>query len=110
VLDRRLQRYDFAGETPIFARLLAGAIEDLNLMVARDRCRATAEVVQIGGGRNERAAAGERLLVVLAGSVTTADGLAAHSGDAVHVVGDGPVWLPSASPASLLDVRLHQLD
>jgi len=49
-------------------------------------------------------------LVVLAGSVTTADGLAAHSGDAVHVVGDGPVWLPSASPASLLDVRLHQLD
>lgn len=108
VLARPLERFDFAGETPIVARLLAGPIEDLNLMVARDRVRAVADVALVDAGSREYGTAPERLLVVLAGSVTTATGLCVRCGDALHIVGDEGLWLHAASPATVLEVRLRE--
>ena len=39
-LDRRLRFVPFAGETPVFGKLLAGPVRDFNVMTRRERCHA----------------------------------------------------------------------
>jgi environmental stress-induced protein Ves len=39
-LDRRLQFLPFAGEAPVFGKLLSGPVRDFNVMTRRDACRA----------------------------------------------------------------------
>jgi environmental stress-induced protein Ves len=47
-LDQPLQRFDFAGETPVHARLLDGPVRDLNVMHDRAQIAAQAEIVESG--------------------------------------------------------------
>ena len=53
-LARRYERIDFAGEMAVQARLLAGATEDLNVMVARDTCRSSSDVLAVPRGTFDR--------------------------------------------------------
>src|SRR5690606_16282318 len=46
-LDQRLQRVDFAGEANVHARLLGGAVDDLNVMVRRGEVRADSSMHQL---------------------------------------------------------------
>lgn len=39
-MDQRLRFVPFAGETPVFGKLLAGPVRDFNVMTRRERCRA----------------------------------------------------------------------
>lgn len=39
-LDKRLRFVPFAGEAPVFGKLLAGPVRDFNVMTRRERCRA----------------------------------------------------------------------
>ena len=74
VLAQALQRFDFAGEAAIHARLLAGACEDLNLMVARDRVSARAEVLQLPAGATlDVGMAGSGLVLAVRGRVEVRD-------------------------------------
>jgi environmental stress-induced protein Ves len=105
VLDRPLQRFDFAGETPIRSRLLAGPCEDLNVMVARGRARADLHVHVLAAGSSFAvAAAGQRLLVVLDGEAQVGD-VAAGSGDALRVAGPAPVVVQTRGAAAVLACR-----
>ncbi len=102
VLDRPRQRFDFAGETPIHATLLAGPCEDLNVMTARAWGRADAQVVELAAGsRLELAAAADRLVVVLTGDVHAAS-VVAREGDALRVRGDDALTLVAPRGACAL--------
>lgn len=80
VLDRRLQRFDFAGETPIACTLLAGPCEDLNVMAARSLVRVDATMHELAPGASlDLAAAPQRLLLAVFGSFSL---------DGVGVVGE----------------------
>lgn len=105
VLDQPRQRFDFAGEAPVTARLLAGPIEDLNVMVARDRVRARATIVELAAGPVVPVDCAQRLLLVLAGTAAVTGGPTAAAGDALRIEG-----LPAAAievhAACLLDLQV----
>lgn len=104
-LDRELQRFDFAGESVVQARCLAGPIEDLNVMTARDRVRATAAVVEVDSGAAiDLPAAPERLLLVLAGGVDVAGGPSVCPGDALRLDGSEVPSLRASAVARVLVV------
>jgi environmental stress-induced protein Ves len=89
VLDRPLQRLDFAGETPIHAHLLAGPCDDLNVMTARGRLQAEVAVVCGAVGEVVVAADETVVLLVLDGELGEAgDAFRLAAGDAV--IGHGP--------------------
>jgi environmental stress-induced protein Ves len=102
-LARPLQRFDFAGETPIVATLLGGPCEDVNVMVSRAWGRATADVVAlVAGARAELPRGAQRLALVLAGDVQV-DAFAASAGDAVRAEGDvGDVVVHARTAAEVL--------
>ncbi|MFY9343042.1 MAG: HutD family protein [Planctomycetota bacterium] len=103
VLDQPLQRCDFAGETPIAAKLLGGPCEDVNVMAARGVVRASAAVVTLVAKEPlEVAAAGQWLAVVLAGRLAVRRGaVVAGPGDALR--NDQPAAAPVAvGPCTLL--------
>lgn len=69
-LDRRLQRFDFAGETAIAARLIDGPTEDLNVMVARGMAwSATIVDVRAGEPRELGLADGDHIVLAIDGQV-----------------------------------------
>jgi len=102
-LDRPLQRVDFAGEVPVQARLLGGPTEDLNVMVARDRVRAAAAIVELAAGATWRAelALGQHVLLVLVGSLAIANG-SGGPGDAVRCDGAGSCHAIANGPCTML--------
>lgn len=108
-LERPLQRFDFAGEVPIHARLIDGPNEDLNVMVDRATTAGDARIVTVAPGAcwRQGLGAGEHVALLLAGSAQVA-GFAAAVGDAVQVRGqqDLEVAVPeagsAAAPATLL--------
>lgn len=106
VLARALQRFDFRGELAITASLLAGPIEDLNVMTARARGRAEANLLELASAdRHPVAPAPQRLAVVLAG-VVRCDGIEAVAGDALRCDGDELFELHCrAAPCRLLVCR-----
>lgn len=83
------QRIDFAGELPVVARLLAGPVDDLNVMVRRGVVRAAATVEALAEGDRRRLAfgPGEHLLLALAGPLAVLGGVLG-SGDAVRWRGE----------------------
>lgn len=86
-LDRVGMRFDFPGEAQVGARLLGGPTQDLNLMCARGRVRACAELVALHGGETwQRATAlsGTDVVLCTAGSIEVGDHLL-HAGDAVRL-------------------------
>lgn len=102
-LDRALQRVDFAGEAAIHARCLDGPVEDLNVMVARDRVRATAAVVGFErGGAIGLEPAAQRLVLVLSGGVELPGGRTACEGDAVAIGGGNLDRLRAAAAGRML--------
>jgi uncharacterized protein len=110
-LDRELQRFDFAGELAIHARCLDGPIEDLNLMVARDRVRATAAVVAFErGAAIDLEPAAERLLLVLAGSIEWPGGPVVRDGDAVRIDGGDLRPLRAVAAGRLLAVGFEPVE
>ncbi|MBK8100113.1 MAG: HutD family protein [Planctomycetes bacterium] len=103
-LDRRLQRFDFAGETPISARLLAGPTQDLNVMVARGVPWSAAIVsVRPGESRNLVLTADDQVVLAIDGEVRIGDGLL-HPGDALRATTPGrrQVVATASTPAALL--------
>ncbi|MFO1078470.1 MAG: HutD family protein [Planctomycetota bacterium] len=94
-LDRPLQRFDFAGETPIHARLIGGPNEDLNVMVDRATTRAVARIVELAaaGCWSAELPSGSHLVLVLAGGLQVGAGelaaLDAWRGDGAGTVALG---------------------
>lgn len=88
VLDRALQRFDFAGETPIACSLLGGACEDLNVMTARASKHADANVHELAGARALTVDVAEQGLVVALRGAFTANGeVAVGEREALRVSG-----------------------
>lgn len=87
-LERPWQRVDFAGEAAVQARLLGGAVDDLNVMVRRDAVRAETRILERGEGRTERLELGDgsHVLLGLVGTVTVFGGVLGP-GDAVRCDG-----------------------
>lgn len=83
------QRVDFPGEQTVVARLLAGPIDDLNVMVRRGaiRCAACVEALAEGHVRRVEFGPGEHLLLALAGPLAVHGGVLGH-GDAVRWRGE----------------------
>jgi environmental stress-induced protein Ves len=107
VIDRAWQRFDFAGEAVITARLVDGPCEDLNVMTARGKVAADARVVSVPLLETLRVgAAAQRLVVVLAGSASSSGACVLRAGDALRFDGPGDVVVKSfAEPTRLLVVR-----
>jgi environmental stress-induced protein Ves len=74
VLDRALQRFDFAGETAVACTLLGGACEDCNVMTARDRIVVDAHMHRLGAGGELAIDVVEQGLVVALNGAFTANG------------------------------------
>lgn len=105
-LDRPLQRFGFAGEVPVVARLLDGPVVDLNVMVARDQVRADAAVRAFGRGAAIDVRGGAPgLLWLLDGRVATPGGAVASGGDAFRLDGAQPLTLRAKVAGHLLLVR-----
>lgn len=105
VLDHPGQRYDFAGETPIVARLLDGPNEDLNVMVARDRAVARAGWHELAPDSvwHAELPPGEHVLLLVRGGVLAAATAALERGDALRVDGAGRLALrATAAPCTFL--------
>ncbi|HZN39430.1 MAG TPA: HutD family protein [Planctomycetota bacterium] len=111
VIDRVWQRFDFAGEATVMARLLDGPCEDLNVMTARGKVAADARVVTVLSQQSlEVPAAAQRLVVVLVGTVDAERGCVLGGGDALRLDGPGELSVRSmAEPARLLVVRFAAL-
>ncbi len=108
VLDRPLQRFDFAGETAIVAHLLAGPCSDLNVMTRRGVVRAEAEV-RHGALDDVVVARGETaVLLVLEGELGEASSaFRLAAGDAVVLFGPGQ-WQCVGAPATTLVARFSE--
>ncbi|MBL8733582.1 MAG: HutD family protein [Planctomycetes bacterium] len=104
LLDRPWQRFDFAGETSIHARLCGGPCHDLNVMSARDRVRATSAVWSVATGQAV-VAAEATLVLVLEGALGWQAALTSErlgAGDAVRAL-TGPLpCLTAVEPARVL--------
>jgi environmental stress-induced protein Ves len=110
VLDQRGQRVDFAGETPVHATLLGGACDDVNVMVARDRVAAHAELLELAAGeRTAVPAAPQHLLLSLEGSfrvgAPAVPAVLAADGDAVRIDGAGALEVAAVTRCWLLTAR-----
>lgn len=102
LLVRPLQRFDFAGETPIHATLLDGPCEDLNVMTSRAWGRAHAEVAELRASELvELPAADDRLVLVLRGEVRCSETIAGE-GDALRVRGGAPAIVAPRDACVLL--------
>jgi environmental stress-induced protein Ves len=107
VLRSPFERFDFAGEARIVARLLDGPIEDLNVMVARDQARADAAVCAFDRGAVVTVPpAAQALLLVLEGRVATACGLLAQAGEALRLDGREPPALRAETAGRVLTVAI----
>jgi environmental stress-induced protein Ves len=69
ILNRPLQPFCFAGETPIHCSLLNGAVRDFNLMTRRGAVHAELQVLTIGSAVQTLPLSAQTLLYVAAGSV-----------------------------------------
>lgn len=104
------ERLDFAGEAPISARLLAGPVQDLNVMTARAHVAAVAWLGSLAPGEGRTDGLGDaphRVVVVLDGSLRAVCGGAAESlsaGDAVRTDGGAAVELAASAPCAFLTV------
>jgi environmental stress-induced protein Ves len=105
VLDRRLQRFDFAGEAVVAARLLGGPNEDLNVFWDRGRVAAHAEllVLPAGAACERELPAGQHVVLVLDGALAaTATAPSLATGDALRCDGAGRLELRATAAATLL--------
>ena len=88
VIDRPWQRFDFAGEAAVAARLLDGPCEDLNVMTARGEVAADARVVRLPPHETLSVPAAEqRLVVVLVGRASAPGVGVLGPGDALRLDG-----------------------
>jgi environmental stress-induced protein Ves len=104
VLERPLQRCDFAGETSVSAELRGGPCEDLNVMVDRARARADARIVELAAGAAwSGLAAAQHVLLVLSGQLRLADGtMLALTGDVLLRGDGGPLDVVAVAPTVAL--------
>ena len=102
VLDRALQRLDARGETPIVCRLLAGPCEDLNVMVARDRVGADANVHELAAQAQLAVdVTGQGVVLALRGAFTAEDVVVGER-EALRV--DGPCRITLTAHAAAATV------
>lgn len=89
-LDRPWQRVDFAGESAVRARLVDGAIDDLNVMVRRAEVRADATLLRLTEGSTVplSLSGSQHVLLCLQGVAAVFGGVLGE-GDAVRCDGDG---------------------
>ena len=106
--DHRLmpgQMLSFAGETPAQASLPAGPIEDLNLMVRRDRFSGQMVRHRLASGATLAPDGGVRAVVVQKGAVQSAAGLLGP-GDTLLIGTDTAVRLVAKAEAALILISL----
>ena len=106
--DHRLmpgQRLSFAGEMPVQASLPAGPIEDLNLMVRRDRFSGRMERHRLAGGATLAPDGDVRAVVVQDGAAQSAAGLLGP-GDTLIIGTDTAVRLVAKAEAALILISL----
>jgi environmental stress-induced protein Ves len=85
-LDAPLQRVDFRGESTVRGRLIDGAIEDCNVMAARDRIAVQADAWRLdGGARRDLSLAAGTTVVVALDAPLVACGRQLAAGDAVRI-------------------------
>ena len=90
------------GQPVVQARLLAGATEDLNVMVARDTCRSSSDVLAVPRGTFDRdLGTGQHVVLALDGALEVA-GVALAPGDAVRLGGSGRCAVTTAGAATFL--------
>ena len=111
MLNRPLQRVDFAGEVPVEAHLIDGPTEDLNVMTDRASVAPAVVVARLeaGAALDVALSAPQNLVVVLSGAPTM-EGFAAglECGDAVRIDGVRSVrWRAPAGPSDLLALGFH---
>jgi environmental stress-induced protein Ves len=108
VLDRPLQRFAFAGETPIVARLIAGSCDDLNVMTARGVVHVDAEVRSGAPGELHVRPHETLVLLVIDGELSETGGaFRLAAGDAVVGVGPG-VWRFGDAAVTALVARFRR--
>ena len=103
-LRRPGERIDFRGELPVQATLVGGPTQDLNVMVTRGACAATAEFVVLEtGSLHPVACTGTALVLALTGAVRVGGGgietMCLDAGDAVRLDGACALTLQAASAA-----------
>lgn len=107
VIDRPWQRFDFAGEAVITARLLDGPCEDLNVMTTRGSVAADARLAALAPHETVGVpAAAQRLVVVLVGRASGPGVGVLGPGDALRLDGPGDLSATAmAEPSWLLVAR-----
>ena len=116
VLRELMQRADFAGEDEVRAELLGGPCEDCNVMTRRGVVAAHSMVERLSDGeRRNLEPAQQRLLLILAGSVSVADGcqvaaVQLSAGDAAQLDAQASHTLIAHAPSTVLSVSLEALD
>lgn len=106
--DHRLmpgQMLSFAGETPVHASLPAGPIEDLNLMVRRDRFSGGMVRLRLSSGATLSPDASVRAVVVQEGAVQSAADLLGP-GDTLSMEKDTAVRLVTKAESALVLISL----
>jgi uncharacterized protein len=102
-LLRPLEPYCFSGEWPTRAELVAGPIEDFNVLLARERCSAEIEVLRLGE-RRARAAltSGQAFAHLLAGS---AQARSTGEEEPFELVAGDSLWIDDLRGGEELDLQ-----
>lgn len=102
VLAQPRQRLDFPGEAPVHCELLGGPCEDCNVMIARGRVTAVADVVELAAGEALALPdAPQRLVLVWSGRGRVA-GMAIGPRDAVRLDGRDAAAFVADAPSVVL--------
>jgi environmental stress-induced protein Ves len=106
---RPFEPYAFDGGSPASCEVPLGPTRDLNVMTRRGRCRATVEVVGVGGPAVcQVSGAGPHLFVPLAGEVSIAcegsDAVVLDRFDLLRVRSGGRVALRSDGPVARIEI------
>lgn len=102
VLTQPRQRLDFPGEPPVHCELLGGPCEDCNVMIARDRVAAVAEVVEVAAGEGLALPDAQQRLALLWSGRGRVAGVALGPRDAVRLDGRGPAAFLADAPSVVL--------
>ena len=106
VIDRPWQRFYFAGEATVAARLVDGPCEDLNVMTAREKVAAEARLATLRAHETLGVPVSEQRLVVVLAGRAAACGAVLDPGDALRLDGAGDLMVSTiAEPCRLLVAR-----
>lgn len=112
VLDKPLEPFAFAGETPIHCSLINGAVRDFNLMTRRDVLSAVLEVLTLNSDAHELTAGGQTIVFVASGQLDVAFNGQRYVLDTEHSLllsnEKGTLLLSTSNGAKVVFIRLDE--